>query len=254
VTSGDLPILTPAERERYAWQLELPGFGEDGQRKLKAASVLISRIGGVGGTAALHMAAAGAGRLILAHAGPLRPDDLNRQLLMRTDGIGRPRLESAVRTLRELNPNVEVVAVDEIVSPENAERLVAMADVVIDAAPVFDERLALNAACVRLRKPMVEAAMHAMEFSVTVFHPDKPGCLACLCPEPPVWWRRRFPVLGAVSGTAGALAAVEAVKLITGLGTPLTGKIIAGDLATGRVRTLALPAGKGCAVCRPATP
>jgi molybdopterin/thiamine biosynthesis adenylyltransferase len=250
-----LPPLTAAERERYAWQLDIPGHGEKGQRKLKAATVLISRIGGVGGTAALQLAAAGAGRLILAHAGPLRLDDLNRQLLMRTGGIGRPRMETAVRTIHELNPEVNVTGIGENVSAENAERLVAMADVVIDAAPLFQERLALNAACVTLGKPMVEAAMHGLEFSVTVFHPSHPGCLACLCPEPPGWWTRRFPVLGAVSGTAGAIAAMEAIKIITGAGEPLVGKMLAGDLGTGRIRTMDLapePACKVCAGKRPA--
>jgi molybdopterin/thiamine biosynthesis adenylyltransferase len=247
---GPLPDLTDAQRQRYAWQLDIPGHGEAGQQKLRAATVLISRAGGVGGTAALQLAAAGIGKLILVHAGPLRLDDLNRQLLMRTDGVGRPRLETAKETLRQFNPEVEVMTVEENVSGQNAERLVAMADVVIDAAPLFEERLALNAASVVLRKPMVEAAMHGMEFSVTVFRPDRPGCLACLCPEPPAWWRRRFPVFGAVSGVAGSIAAMEAIKLITGNGEPLVGKMLAGDLGAGRVRTVDLAMGAGCAVCR----
>ncbi|HWB04264.1 MAG TPA: HesA/MoeB/ThiF family protein [Verrucomicrobiales bacterium] len=243
-----LPDLTAAERERYAWQLDIPGHGEEGQRKLKAATVLISRAGGVGGAAALQLAAAGIGRLILAHAGALRLDDLNRQLLMRTDGIGQSRMALARETLRQFNPAVEVITFEENVSPNNTERLVSMADIVIDAAPLFEERLALNAASVKLRKPMVEAAMHGMEFSVTVFHPAHPGCLACLCPEPPAWWRRRFPVFGAVSGVAGSIAAVEAIKLITGIGEPLIGRMLAGDLAAGRFRVLNLQQ-TGCPQC-----
>ncbi len=246
-----LPDLTVEERQRYAWQLDVPGHGEEGQRRLKAARVLISRAGGVGGTAALHLAAAGVGKLILAHAGPLRLDDLNRQLLMRTEGVGRPRMDTAAATLHGLNPEVEVVTVEENVSIHNADRLVAMADVVIDAAPLFEERLAMNAAAVKLKRPMVEAAMHGMEFSVTVFHPSHPGCLACLCTEPPAWWRRRFPVFGAVSGVAGSIAAVEAIKLITGIGEPLTGRMLAGDLGNGRMRTVNTTAA-GCAVCQPA--
>lgn len=244
-----LPELTDSERERYAWQLDLPGHGEEGQRKLKAVTVLITRAGGVGGTAALQLAAAGAGRLILAHAGPLRLNDLNRQVLMRTSGVGLPRMEAAKETLRQFNPDVKVTTVEENISPENVERLVAMADVVIDAAPLFEERLLLNAACVQLGKPMVEAAMHGLEFSVTVFHPRHPGCLACLCPEPPAWWRRRFPVFGAVSGVAGSLAAMEAIKLITGNGEPLIGKLLAGDLGAGRIRTVDLGR-EGCDVCK----
>ena len=242
--------MTPEEYNRYAWQLDIPGHGEAGQRKLKAASVLISRAGGVGGTAALYLAAAGIGRLVLAHAGDLRLDDLNRQLLMRTEGVGRPRLETAAETLRGLNPGVEVIAIQENVNPENASRLVGLADVVIDAAPLFEERLALNAACRAQGKPMIEAAMYGMEFSVTVFHPSRPGCLACLCPEPPAWWRRRFPVFGAVSGMAGSLAAMEAIKIITGNGQPLIGRMVAGDLLRGHVRTVNLAADPCCAVCR----
>ena len=96
---------------------------------------------------------------------------------------------------------------------------------------------------------MVEAAMHGSEFSVTVFHPGHPGCLACLCPEPPGWWTRRFPVLGAVSGTAGAMAAMEAIKIVTGSGVPLIGRMLAGDLATGRIRTMELAPEPACKVC-----
>ena len=246
--------LTPAELDRYAWQLDIPGHGEAGQLKLKQSTVLISRAGGVGGTAALYLAAAGVGHLVLAHAGPLRLNDLNRQLLMRTPGVGRARSLTARETLESLNPEVRVSALDENVSTANAERLVSMADAVVDAAPLFEERLALNAAARRLGKPMVEAAMHGMEFSVTTFLPDRPGCLACLCPEPPAWWRRRFPVFGAVSGVAGSLAAVEIIKVLTGNGEPLAGRMIAGDLHAGHVRTISLRANDSCSVCGGVTP
>jgi molybdopterin/thiamine biosynthesis adenylyltransferase len=148
---------------------------------------------------------------------------------------------------------VEVVTIEQNISSQNAEDLVSQADVVIDAAPLFEERLAMNHACRRLRKPMVEAAMYEMEFSVTVFHPDRPGCLACHCPEPPTWWKRRFPVFGAVSAVAGSLAAVEVIKLISGFGEPLIGRMIAGDLRAGRVRTVSLPLDVDCEVCRNGT-
>src|SRR5918999_4583152 len=103
--------LSDDERRRYEWQLWVPDFGEQGQRRLKGASVLISRIGGVGGAVAMQLAAAGVGRLVLAHAGDVRLNDLNRQLLMTTDWVGKPRVESAVRRLRELNPHVQVETV-----------------------------------------------------------------------------------------------------------------------------------------------
>jgi molybdopterin/thiamine biosynthesis adenylyltransferase len=249
VNLPELPELSGPERIRYGWQLDVPGHGEEGQRRLKAATVLISRAGGIGGTAALHLAAAGIGRLILAHAGDLRLDDMNRQLLMRSPALGRPRVETARETLLALNPHVAVTVIPENITPQNAIELVAGADVVIDAAPLFEERLALNAACVAQRRPMVEAAMHGTEFLVTVFPPDRPGCLACAVPQPPQWWQRRFPVFGAVSGAAASIAAMEAIKLITGMGEPLAGKMAVGDLRSGWLRTVELPHASGCPVC-----
>src|SRR5262245_10129694 len=141
--------LTPEEKSVYEWQLGLSGFGEAGQEKLKGATVLVTRVGGVGGAAAYQLAAAGVGRMVLAHAGNLRANDLNRQLLMTHDWIGKPRVQCAARRLRELNPRLEVVAVEENVSEENAARLVAGADLVLDAAPLFQERLLLNREAVR---------------------------------------------------------------------------------------------------------
>src|SRR5439155_5006242 len=128
--------LTEDDRAIYEWQLSVSGFGEEGQRRLKNASVLISRVGGVGGTVAYQLAAAGVGRLVLAHAGNVRPDDLNRQLLMAHDWIGRPRMDLVPRRLRELNPTLEVLAVAENVSEENVGRLVGEADLVVSCAPL----------------------------------------------------------------------------------------------------------------------
>jgi molybdopterin/thiamine biosynthesis adenylyltransferase len=245
----ELPELTAEERAIYEWQMWLPGFGESAQRKLKRASVLISRVGGLGGLVAYQLAAAGVGKLILAHGGILRPGDLNRQLLQTHDHLGKPRIENIVRRLRELNPRVEIVGVGENVSNANAVELVNQADVVVDAAPLFEERFALNHAAVALNRPMVECAMYAMEAHITTFIPGITGCLACLCPEKPTTWRRQFPVLGAVSGTVACIGAVEVVKVLTGLGTPLAGTLLAMDLGTMEFRRLKTQANPDCAVC-----
>jgi molybdopterin/thiamine biosynthesis adenylyltransferase len=245
----DLPELTPDERDAYAWQTRVPGVGDSGQRKLKAASVLVSRVGGLGGLAAYELAAAGVGRIVLAHAGNITLPDLNRQLLMTHDAIGTPRVECAARRLRELNPRVEVVAVPENVSPANAARLVGMADVVIDAAPLFEERLALNAEAVRQGKPMVEAAMYELSAQVTTLLPGRTACLACRVPEPPPDWKRQFPVFGAVSGVAGCLAAVEAIKLLTGIGEPLADRLLVCEFREMTFRTFRTRRRPGCAVC-----
>jgi len=244
-----LPDLTPEELARYQWQLWVRDFGEEGQRKLKNTTVLVSRIGGVGGTAALQLAAAGVGRLVLAHAGNLRLDDLNRQLLMTTDWIGKPRVDSAARRLRELNPLVEVETVGENISEENAQRLVSRCDVVVGAAPLFTERLLLNREAVRQKKPLVDCAMYDLEGRLVTVTPGRSACLACLYPEPPANWKRQFPVFSAVASTVGSLAAMEAIKLIAGLGQPLAGKLLTIDLREMSFRTIVIARRPDCPAC-----
>jgi len=227
----------------------VPGFGEEGQRKLKAASVLISRVGGLGGMVAYQLAAAGIGRLVLAHAGSLKPSDLNRQLLQRYDRIGQPRMETLVRRLRELNPRLKITAVEQNVTESNVDELVSQADVVVDAAPLFEERFALNRAAVAARKPMVECAMYSFEAQLTTILPGRTPCLRCLYPEKPPHWKREFPVIGAVSGTAGCLGAVEVIKLITGLGKPLAGVLLAMDLESMHFQRLRIRRRPDCPDC-----
>jgi molybdopterin/thiamine biosynthesis adenylyltransferase len=242
------PRLTSDEAAVYEWQMWTAGFGEAGQEALKGASVLISRCGGVGGSAAYQLAAAGLGRLVIAHAGAIKPSDLNRQLLMTHDKIGTLRVESAAGRLRELNPRLAVEAMAENVSEENAERLVGRADVVIDCAPLFEERFLLNREAVRQRKPMVEAAMRDFEAHLTTFLPGRTPCLACLYPELPPW-KRQFPVFGAVSGAIGSLAALEAIKLITGVAEPLAGRLLTMDLREMAFRTFRIERNPACRVC-----
>ncbi len=246
---SDLPELTDVEREVYSWQTTVAGFGEEGQRRLKAATVMVSRIGGLGGLVAYELAAVGVGRLVLAHAGKLKPSDLNRQLLMRHDALGQARIDTAVESLKALNPRLEIVAVPANVTEANAAKLVGQADVVVDCAPLFEERFAMNAACVRLAKPMVECAMYETEAHITSFAPGKTGCLRCLYPEEPDDWKRRFPVIGAVSGAVGCLGAIEAIKIITGLGEPLFNRLVTCDLRAMTFNSVRLRQRSDCPVC-----
>ncbi len=133
----------------YEWQMWVPGFGREGQEKLKQASVLISRVGGVGGAVAYQLAAAGIGRLILAHGGNLQPSDLNRQLLQTHAHLGKPRIESIRTRLLDLNPRLDIVAIDSNIDENNVRELVAQADVIVDCAPLFEERFAMNRQAVR---------------------------------------------------------------------------------------------------------
>jgi molybdopterin/thiamine biosynthesis adenylyltransferase len=247
--TGRPASLTPQELERYAWQQDVSGFGPHGQQRLKAARVLVSRAGGVGGAAATYLAAAGIGRLVIAHAGPLRLDDLNRQTLMSTAGIGRSRVEQAQERLLAINPEVEIEIVPENVCPENAIRLVAGCDLVVSAAPLFEERLLLNREAVRRRVPLVDAAMYDLEARLLAVVPGGGGpCLACLCPVLPPHWRRRFPVFGAVAGAIGALAAMQAISLLTGIAAAPAG-ILVFDCRTMTGRTVPLGRRADCEVC-----
>lgn len=243
------PTLTPEERAVHEWQMWVPGFGEEGQERLKGSSVLISRVGGLGGLVAYELAAAGVGRLVLAHAGKVKPSDLNRQLLMTHDWIGKSRVERAGQRLRDLNPRIEIETVPENVSDDNADRLVAGVDLVVDAAPLFEERYAMNDAAVRHSKPQVECAMYDMETQITSFKPGVTGCLRCLYPEKPPYWKRQFPVFGAVSGSVACLGATEAIKMLTELGEPLYKRLLCCDLRTMRFRTMRIGADPDCPVC-----
>lgn len=241
--------LTDEERAVYEWQIWVDDFGEAGQEKLKGASVLVSRVGGLGSVVAYELAAAGVGKLVLAHAGNVKPSDLNRQLLMTHDWLGQPRVESAGRRLRELNPRLDIVGVQENVSDENAERLVGQVDLVVDCAPLFEERFAMNRQAVLQRKPIVECAMYDLEAQITTVVPGETACLSCLFPEKPPEWRREFPVFGAVSGTVGCLAAMEAIKVLAGFGEPLTNQLLTFDLRSMRFTKLAIEKNENCRIC-----
>jgi len=249
LSDPEWPALTEAERQTYGWQMTVPGFGEVGQRRLKQSSVLISRVGGLGGAVAYQLAAAGIGRLVLAHAGHIKPSDLNRQLLMTHDRLGTTRVDAAATRLRELNPRLEVDPVNENIDDHNAERLVRDVELVVDAAPLFTERYAMNRAAIALNKPMVEAAMYELSLTLTSIVPGRTPCLACLYPETSPEWRREFPVFGAVSGTVGCMAAMEAIKLLTDLRQPLLGRLLTMDLGTMASRIVNIAFEPGCPVC-----
>ena len=137
-------MLTQSEKLTYSWQLDVPGFGESEQLILRNSTAFVTRVGGLGGSVALSLAAAGIGKLILAHAGNLREDDLNRQILMSRDHIGQSRVKCAAQTLKRFNSDIEVVAIDENVNDMNITKLAHDADIIFGCAPLFEERFILN--------------------------------------------------------------------------------------------------------------
>ena len=242
--------LTDDERAVYEWQMWVPDFGESGQEALKGASVLVSRCGGLGSVVAYELAAAGIGRLVLAHGGNVKPSDLNRQLLMTHDWLGKPRVESAARRLKELNPRLEIVAIPENVNENNVTGMIEQVDLAVDCAPLFAERYAMNREAVRQGKPVVECAMYDLEAQVTTIEPGKTPCLSCLYPQDPPAWKREFPVFGAVSGAVACLGAMEAIKVLAGFGEPLFGQLLTYDLRDMTFRKRSIRRNPHCPVCR----
>jgi len=243
--------LTHTERERYRRQLMLRGFTPDHQRWLKSSTALVAGVGGLGGTAALYLAAAGIGRLILVHAGNLTLSNMNRQVLMKHEGIGKSRVVQAKKTIQYINPDVEIETVDERIMEANVENLIRTARIALSARPNFEERRLLNKACVEKCIPMVEAAMNGMEGYIFNVIPKAASCVHCVYPEDdPSWEELGFPVLGAVSGMLGCMMAIEAIKLLTGFGKPLFSEMLVFDTMDMDFRKVKIPRNEWCEVCR----
>jgi len=243
--------LTDSENERYARQLRLDGIGLEGQRKLKAASVFISRSGGVGGTAAMNLARAGIGRLILAHGGVFTSEYLNRWPLGMTEDVGKRCIDVLTARLRDVNPAVEVVGVAENVSDDNVSHLVAQADVIVDGAPLFEERYTMNREAVRQGKPLVMGAMYSTEGYITTIIPGETPCLSCIYPEKPPYWTniQVFPAIAPGPIMVGSMVAMEVIKLVTGFGQPLKNTLCFFDLESSNFRHFQITRRPDCQVC-----
>ncbi len=233
----------------YTWQEDVPGFGSEAQEKLRNSTALVSRVGGLGGPLAQSLAAAGVGRIILAHGGELRPDDLNRQILMTHEGVGRARHVQAAETLRRFNGDLEIETMGQNVSEENIVGLVERVDIVFSCAPLFEERLLMNREAMNQGKFFVDGAMCAMEGHVLAVDPGKSTCLGCLVKEPPAYWKRRFPVIGAVSAMVAQIAALEGIKLLTRFAEPAVDRMIHIDAQSMRMKKVRLVRDADCHHC-----
>ncbi|MEM0093872.1 MAG: HesA/MoeB/ThiF family protein [Thermofilum sp.] len=239
--------LTPEEVERYDRQLRV--WGLEAQKKLKSSTVLVVGVGGLGSPAAMYLAAAGVGRIILVDSEKVELSNLNRQVLHWTPDIGREKVSSAASKLSELNPHVKVVQVfGKLETLERAEQLVAEADVVVDCLDNWKTRFLLNEACVKLGKPLVHAAVRGLYGQLMVVKPGESACLRCLLPEDPPE-EKTFPVAGPTPGVLGTLEALEAVKLITGYGQPLAGKLLIFDGVQGSFDVINVKKRENCPVC-----
>ena len=237
------------EVERYARHLVLREVGGPGQQALKAASVLIVGAGGLGAPAALYLAAAGVGRIGLVDADVVSLSNLQRQVLYATADIGQPKVNAAQRRLAALNPHVEITPHPVMLGEDNARDLIGAYDLVLDGTDNFEVRFAVNAACVAEGKPLVSGAIGRWTGQVGVFAGQP--CYRCLVPEipPDAETCVAVGVVGALAGVVGSMMALEAVKLITGAGEPLTGRLLLYDALAGETRTVRIGPDPDCQVC-----
>ncbi len=242
-------VFDDDEIERYARHLVLREVGGPGQQKLKSARVLIVGAGGLGSPAALYLAAAGVGALILADPDTVDRSNLQRQILYAEADIGRPKAEAAAERLSALNPQIFVAGYEGAFTAANADELVAGVDLVLDGTDDFAVRFAVNEACVRHGKPLVSGAIGRWTGQVGVF--GRQPCYRCLVPETPPDAETcvAVGVVGALAGVIGAMMAVEAVKLIVGAGEALTGRLLIYDALSAQTRTVKVGADPDCPVC-----
>jgi molybdopterin/thiamine biosynthesis adenylyltransferase len=242
--------LNERELERYRRQLMLGGFTPEHQKRLKDATALVAGIGGLGGTAAVYLAVAGIGRMKFAHYGNLTLSNMNRQILMKDDWIGKDRVMQAKKSILEMNPDVEIELYNERTTEDNVEELLSGVHIALSARPNFSERRVLNGVCVKKNIPMVEAAMNGMEGYVFNVIAGSTPCMNCLYPEDdPHWEELGFPVLGAVSGMLGCIMALEAIKLLTGFGKPLTSQMLLFNTLDMEFKKLRIKRDAGCKIC-----
>lgn len=242
------PPLTPEERLRYSRQIGPGVLTDAGQRKLRAATALVTRAGGVGGPAALALVMAGVGRVIIAHPGALESPDLNRQVLGSEEGLGTTRATQFAAHLRAMSSLTVVEAIDHEPDDAEADALAARADIVLSCSADFTHRLRLSRATHLRHRPFVDAAQWGMTGSLFVSDGRTTPCLACTYPKAPPF-EPDFPVLGAIAGTMGNLAALEAIKILSGAGRPRWGELLIIDGFRGETRSVRLRRTDGCPIC-----
>ncbi|MGJ3242663.1 MAG: molybdopterin-synthase adenylyltransferase MoeB [Opitutales bacterium] len=248
------PIFSPEALSRYSRHIRLPQIGLAGQQRLAEARVLLIGMGGLGSPAALYLAAAGVGTLGLADFDTIEGHNLQRQILHDTPGIGRPKLDSAAEKLQALNPEVTLNRHPAGIAPDNALALLADYDLVVDGSDNFPTRYLVNDACVLAGKPLIYGSLFQFEGQVSVFDPANGApCYRCLFPQPPepgtVPNCEEAGVFGALCGVIGSLQAMEAIKLIAGVGASLTGRLLVVDALGMAFRTLTLKKDPGCPCC-----
>ena len=246
-------VLTAEQKVRYSRHLLIPEVGAEGQVKLLESRILLIGAGGLGSPAALYLAAAGVGTIEIVDFDVVDLSNLQRQVVHTTDRIGQKKVDSARRTIQALNPDVTVIAHEEMLGDDNVDRIIAGYDVILDGTDTFETRYTLNDAAVLANIPVVHASVFRFEGQLTVFQPYEGPCYRCLYPTPPP--PELAPgcsvagVLGIVPGIMGMLQANEALKIILGIGDTLAGRLLLFDALDGTFQELRLRRDPACPVC-----
>ena len=245
-------LLTAAQMERYSRHTRLPEVGVEGQRKLLDARVLIVGAGGLGSPAALYLAAAGIGTIGIIDGDRVDRSNLQRQVLHDETWVGKRKVDSARDRIEKLNPDVRVEPYPVVLSSENARDIVGKYDLVVNGCDNFPTRYLINDTCVLLKKPLVDAGIMRFEGQATVYYPGR-GCYRCLFPTPPppgsVPNCAEVGIIGALAGQFGTLQAMQAVKIILGIGEILTNKLYLYNALDGEHHTFTWERRESCPVC-----
>ena len=245
--------LSDAHRARYARHIQLPQIGEDGQRRLVESSCLIIGMGGLGSPAAMYLAAAGVGELTLVDYDRVELSNLQRQIVHTTASIDQNKVDSAATTLGGLNPEIKVRTIPTALDWDDLVQEVTRADVVVDACDNFESRFEINAACVQTGTPLVSGAAVRMEGQVCVFEPRKldSPCYRCLYPDDTSEGEpcSLVGVLAPLLGIIGSMQATEAIKLLSGMGSSMTGRLVLLDAARMEFHDIRLKRSSKCSVC-----
>ena len=244
--------LTPQQVQRFSRHIIMPQVGSMGQRRLMDASVLLVGAGGLGSPLAMYLAAAGVGKIGIVDFDDVDITNLHRQLLHGMGDIGRLKVDSAADTIREINPDAEIVKINKHINSENAMEIAEDFDILIDGTDNFPTRYLINDLGVLMNKPVVHGSIFMFDGQVTTFLPGQ-GCYRCLYPAPPppgmVPSCAEAGVLGVLPGIVGSLMATEAIKLILGVGKPLVNRLLMVDALDMDMRTVKIRRDPNCPAC-----
>lgn len=232
--------------ERYNRQILL--FGEEAQRRLSTSGVFIAGVGGLGSPVSVYLAIAGIGTIVIADCDTVSLSNLNRQFLHNDAGVGKKKVESARDSLKNLNKDIDIITCSEPISDENIADLTADCDLIIDCLDNFGTRFILNRIAIEKKIPLIHGAVTGWDGQATTVIPGESPCLACLFPNPSAK-EMSFPIVGTTAGVIGSIQANEAIRILTGYGPTMAGKLLLWDGRSSSLDEIAIEKDENCPVC-----